>query len=107
MKTTKISLGIGKYRDLLLAITLFIVLDLGILLFNFFASSQLERDAGRINAAGELRMLTQQMTKAVLTLQAERKGEQPTQTSLAQLGQGHAAIERSLAAIRGSMVADL
>lgn len=104
---TRISLGIGKYRDLLLAIALFIVLDLGILLFNFFASSQLERDAGRINAAGELRMLTQQMTKAVLTLQAERKGELPTQTSLAQLGQGHAGFERSLAAIRGSMAGDV
>jgi two-component system chemotaxis sensor kinase CheA len=97
----------GKYRDLMFAIALFIVLDLGILLFNFFASSQLERDAGRINAAGELRMLTQQITKAVLTLQAERKAELPTQTSLAQLGQGHAGFERSLAALRGSMGSEL
>lgn len=97
----------GKYRDLLVAITLFIVLDLGILLFNFFASSQLERDAGRINAAGELRMLTQQMTKAVLTLQAEKKGELPTQTSLAQLGQGYAGFERSLAAIQRSIGSEL
>jgi two-component system, chemotaxis family, sensor kinase CheA len=101
------SLGIGKYRDLVLAIGLFIVLDLGILLFNFFASGQLERDAGRINAAGELRMLTQQITKAVLTLQAERASGMPTQTSLAQLGQGHAGFERSLASIRGSMAGDL
>lgn len=102
MKTT-ISLGIGKYRDLLLAIGLFVVLDLGILLFNFYASSQLERDAGRINAAGELRMLTQQLTKAVLTLQSERKAELPTQTSLAQLGQGQAGFERALASVRDSM----
>ena len=50
----KTSLGLGKYRDLLLAILLFIVLDLGILFFNFFASIQLERDASRINTAGEL-----------------------------------------------------
>ena len=44
----KNALGLGKYRDLLLAILLFIVLDLGILFFNFFASIQLERDASRI-----------------------------------------------------------
>lgn len=105
--TTKHPLVLGKYRDLLLAIGLFIVLDLGILLFNFFASSQLERDAGRINAAGELRMLTQQMTKAVLTLQAERKAGMPTQTSLAQLGQGHAGFGRALGSIRTSMGSDM
>lgn len=98
----KLSFGIGKYRDLLLAIALFIVLDLGILLFNFVASSQLERDAGRINAAGELRMLTQQLTKAVLTLQAERTAGMPTQTSLAQLAQGHAGFERALDSLRAS-----
>ena len=103
----KISFGMGKYRDLLFAIGLFVVLDLGILLFNFFASSQLERDAGRINAAGELRMLTQQLTKAVLTLQAERKAELPTQTSLAQLGQGHAGFEKSLRSIQQSMGTEL
>lgn len=108
MKTTTTNpLVLGKYRDLLLAIGLFIVLDLGILLFNFFASSQLERDAGRINAAGELRMLTQQMTKAVLTLQVERRAGLPTQTSLAQLGQGHAGFERALGSIRNSMGSDL
>ncbi|HET6829348.1 MAG TPA: type IV pili methyl-accepting chemotaxis transducer N-terminal domain-containing protein, partial [Ramlibacter sp.] len=105
--TTKNPLVLGKYRDLLLAIGLFIVLDLGILLFNFFASSQLERDAGRINAAGELRMLTQQMTKAVLTLQVERRAGLPTQTSVAQLGQGHAGFERALGSIRNSMGSDL
>ena len=47
----KSSLGLGKYRDLLFAILLFIVLDLGILFFNFFASIQLERDANRSRKA--------------------------------------------------------
>jgi HPt (histidine-containing phosphotransfer) domain-containing protein len=103
----KRSLGLGKYRDLLFAILLFIVLDLGILLFNFFASSQLERDAGRINSAGELRMLTQQLTKSVLTLQVERKAELPTQTSLAQLGQGHAGFVRSLNGLKESLAQEL
>jgi len=103
----KKSLGMGKYRDLLFAILLFIVLDLGILMFNFFASTQLERDASRINSAGELRMLTQQITKSLLTLQMEKRSEMPIQTSMAQLGQGHAGFVKSLAAIKGSLGQDI
>jgi len=102
-----ITLGMGKYRDLLVAILLFIVLDLGILLFNFFASTQLERDAARINAAGELRMLTQQITKAVLTLQVERKADLPVQTSMAQLTQGHEAFNGALASLKQSLGRDI
>lgn len=99
----KASLGLGKYRDLLLAILLFIVLDLGILFFNFFASLQLERDAGRINTAGELRMLTQQITKSLLTLQIETRDGLLVQTSMAQLGQGTAAFNQGLASLKASM----
>jgi len=101
--TRSFGLGLGKYRDLLLAILLFIVLDLGILFFNVFASIQLERDAQRINAAGELRMLTQQITKALLTLQVERQSGLPIQTSMAQLGQGQQHFNRSLQDLAGSL----
>ena len=99
----KTSLGLGQYRDLLLAILLFIVLDLGILFFNFFASIQLERDASRINTAGELRMLTQQITKSLLTLQIETRDGLLVQTSMAQLGQGTAAFNQGLATLKASM----
>ncbi|HYW58837.1 MAG TPA: ATP-binding protein [Polaromonas sp.] len=102
----KSSLGLGKYRDLLFAILLFIVLDLGILFFNFYASIQLERDASRMNASGELRMLTQQITKSLLTLQIEKKGELPIQTSMAQLNQGTAAFVQGLSSLKSSMTQD-
>ena len=102
----KFSLGLGKYRDLLFAILLFIILDLGILFFNFFASIQLERDASRINTSGELRMLTQQITKSLLTLQVEKKAELPTQTSMAQLTQGTEAFVQGLAVLKSSMTND-
>ena len=102
----KPNLGIGKYRDLLFAILLFIVLDLGILFFNFYASIQLERDASRINTAGELRMLTQQITKSLLTLQVEKKGELPMQTSMAQLNQGTTGFVQGLAALQKSFAKD-
>ncbi|MBK9573602.1 MAG: type IV pili methyl-accepting chemotaxis transducer N-terminal domain-containing protein [Rhodoferax sp.] len=103
----KTSFGLGKYRDLLFAIFLFVVLDLGILAFNFFASMELERDASRINSAGELRMLTQQITKSLLTLQAEQKAQMPTQTSMAQLNQGHAGFVRALSALKLSLGEDM
>ena len=103
----KPTLGLGKYRDLLFAILLFIVLDLGILFFNFYASIQLERDASRINTAGELRMLTQQITKSLLTLQVEKKGELPMQTSMAQLNQGTTGFVQGLAALQVSFAKDI
>lgn len=101
------SFGLGKYRDLLFAIFLFIVLDLGILFFNYFGSIELERDASRINAAGELRMLTQQITKSLLTLQSEQASGLPSQTSMAQLSQGHAGFGRALGALKVSLAADM
>ena len=64
----------GKYRDLVIAIALFLILDLGVLVLNFFASTLIETGAARINIASELRMLSQQMTKPLLTMigQAQR-----------------------------------
>jgi HPt (histidine-containing phosphotransfer) domain-containing protein len=103
----KLTFVTGKYRDLLFAILLFIVLDLGILFFNFYASLQLERDASRINSAGELRTLTQQMTKSLLTLQVERKADLPIQTSMAQLNQGHAGFINALTALKDSLSQDI
>lgn len=102
----KSSLGLGKYRDLLFAILLFIVLDIGIFFFNFFVSIPLERDASRINTSGELRMLTQQITKSLLTLQVEKKAELPTQTSMAQPTQGTGAFRQGLAILKKSMTQD-
>lgn len=102
----KSSLGLGKYRDLLFAILLFIVLDIGIFFFNFFVSIPLERDASRINTSGELRMLTQQITKSLLTLQVEKKAELPTQTSRAQPTQGTGAFRQGLAVLEKSMTQD-
>lgn len=86
----------GKYRDLLLAIGLFLVLDIGVLAVNVVISRQIEADASRINLAGELRVYTQQLTKALLTLAHEQESGDPIQTSMAQLGQSVAAFEAAL-----------
>ena len=45
--------SLGKYRDLLFAITLFLVLELGVLVFNFQSSRLIEADTRRIDLAGD------------------------------------------------------
>lgn len=87
---------LGKYRDLVLAITLFLILDIGVLGFNFFTSRLIETDTARINTAGELRMYSQQLAKAILSLSHEIANEQPTQTSLAQISEAHTSFVDSL-----------
>ena len=79
--------SLGKYRDLVLAIALFLVIDLGVLVFNYQSSRLLEVDTGRINLASDMRVLSQQLAKAVLTLKQESLSEQPTQTSVAQISE--------------------
>lgn len=75
----------GKYAGLVLAIVLFLVIDVGVLAFNVVASREIEQDASEINTAGELRMVSQQLAKAMLTLEDEVRDGLPTQTSLAQI----------------------
>lgn len=87
---------LGKYRDLLLAITLFLVLDLGVLVFNFFTSQEIERDAAEINTAGELRMLSQQLAKALLTLDTELRAGAMIQTSMAQASESRSLFNSGL-----------
>lgn len=79
------ALPVGRYRVLTVAIALFVVLDLGVLLFSFYVSSQIRADAVRVATAGELSMLSQLVTKSLLTLSEETKQALPNQTSLAQL----------------------
>lgn len=93
---------LGKYKELLAAIALFLVLDLGVLVFNTYTSHLIERDTALINTAGELRVYSQQLTKALLTLRQEMAANEPTQTSLAQLGEAHAAFTDALGLLRSA-----
>lgn len=98
----KTPFSFGKYRGLLLAIVLFLVIDIGVLVFNQVASREIERDASDINIAGELRMVSQQLAKALLTLEDEVARGLPTQTSLAQILEARDEFDGALAALRES-----
>lgn len=86
MKTLLASL-FGKYRDLVLAIGFFLLIDAGVSAINIHASQLIEADAGRINAAGLLRTYAQQLTKALLTLDLDLRNGTRTQSSLAEISE--------------------
>ena len=61
----------GKYREIILAVAFFLVFDLAVLVLNFYISFQISEDALAINLAGRQRMLSQRMTKALLTTESD------------------------------------
>lgn len=60
----------GKYREVILSILLFIVLDLGVLVLNYIISFQIQGDAMAVNLSGRQRMLSQRTTKTLYQLQS-------------------------------------
>lgn len=59
---------IGKYKNILVSIGLFLILDASVLILNFYISFQIAEDATSINLSGRQRMLSQRMTKSLLDL---------------------------------------
>ena len=98
--------GFGKYRDLVIAIGLFLVLDLGVLTVSVYTSRQIEIDTAQINAGGDLRMYSQQLTKALLTLQSETAAGLPNQTSMAQIAESHEAFRAALLRLKQAADSD-
>jgi signal transduction histidine kinase len=67
-----------RYRVIILAVTLFIVIDLGVLVLNFYTSFKISEDAIGVNLSGRQRMLSQRMTKALLTVDIELRDGRDT-----------------------------
>lgn len=84
MTVQKTPLG-GKYRDIIFAIALFLVFDLGVLVLNFYTSYQIADDATAINMAGRQRMLSQRITKTLLSVEADIQAGRATEETLKEL----------------------
>ncbi len=82
---TAVKPGLGKYRVIVIAVALFLVVDLGVLILNFFTSYEISQDAISINMAGRQRMLSQRMTKALLAIQTDSLQGTPVDASRAEL----------------------
>ncbi len=70
IKSASTSFSFGKYREIIVAVALFLLFDLGVLVLNFYTSYQISEDALGINLAGRQRMLTQRSAKALLAVEA-------------------------------------
>lgn len=102
MKTLLASL-FGKYRDLVLAIGVFLLIDAGVSAINIYTSRLIEIDAERINTAGLLRTYSQQLTKALLTLDLDLRNGNLTQSSLAEISEARLGFDDARQALEGQL----
>lgn len=84
-------------NGLIVAIAIFIALDIGVLASNYWVSRKMENDAVAINLAGRQRMLSQQVTKAaVLASALDRSADRAA--SAAEAREAFALFRKTLAA---------
>lgn len=59
----------GKYRNIIISVALFLILDASVLILNFVMSFQISADAVAVNLAGRQRMLSQRSMKSLLDIE--------------------------------------
>ncbi|ACF14161.1 integral membrane sensor signal transduction histidine kinase [Chloroherpeton thalassium ATCC 35110] len=60
--------GMSKYRDIIISVALFLILDVGVLILNFIISAQIKQDAISVGLAGREMMLSQRIVKATFQI---------------------------------------
>jgi two-component system, chemotaxis family, sensor kinase CheA len=90
------NLNLAKYRQLIIAIFLFLLIDVGVLIFNVYSTYELESDASKINLSGSQRALTQRMGKSLLNLQQEKSANLAVDDSIKELRNSAATFEANL-----------
>lgn len=95
-----------KYKKIILSISFFILLDLILFGLNYYSSNQFEINTKIINQTSELRMLSQQLTKSLLTLQNENKIGTPTQSSLSELHESSEHFDENIRFLIAQLVDD-
>lgn len=75
----------GKYREIIIAVALFLLFDLGVLVLNFYTSFQIAEDALGVNLSGRQRMLSQRTAKSLLAVDAAHSKGLPADKELEEL----------------------
>ena len=85
-----------RYRRTIIAIGLFIVLDLIVLAATLFISHQILEDVVSVNLAGRQRMLSQRIAKTIYAAEAEQSTAQTATGTLAELKAATALFDSTL-----------
>lgn len=92
---------LGKYREIIIAVALFLLFDLGVLVLNFYTSFKIDQDTVAINLSGRQRYVSQRIARTLLELDATRSaGLTYKPETLAELRAGAQIFEASHAAFR-------
>ena len=86
----------GKYRAVVISVAMFIILDAGVLVLNFYISSQLAEDATNVNLAGRQRMLSQKTAKSLFEYQRQLEAGASTEAVYGELNKAVNLFERTL-----------
>ena len=95
-KAPRQGLSFGKYREIIIAVALFLLFDLGVLILNFYTSYQIAEDAVGVNLSGRQRMLSQRTAKALLAVETARQKNTPSDSDLMELSKAVALFDTSL-----------
>jgi HPt (histidine-containing phosphotransfer) domain-containing protein len=94
--------GLGKYREIVIAVAFFLLFDLGVLVLNFYTSFRIAEDAVGINLAGRQRMLSQRTAKALYALESGMAKEVPVAAELDELRAAVRLFDATLKAFQSS-----
>ncbi|NRA40731.1 MAG: type IV pili methyl-accepting chemotaxis transducer N-terminal domain-containing protein [Pseudomonadales bacterium] len=94
------SLLTGKYRNIVIAIALFIVLDASILAMNFYIAFALKGDAIAVSQAGQLQMMSQRLMKSLYELEVSLRDNGDVNKPFKELKNTYQNFDETLAAFR-------
>lgn len=93
--------SLGKYREIIIAVALFLLFDLGVLVLNFYTSFKIDQDTVAINLSGRQRYVSQRVARTLLELDAMRVAGTPYKPeTLAELRSGAKIFQASHVAFR-------
>jgi two-component system chemotaxis sensor kinase CheA len=101
MKTKPSGTYFRKYREIIVAVALFLVFDISVLVMNFYTSFEIDQDAVAINLSGRQRVVSQRVARTLLELDAARAAGKPYDpATLKELRTGAQTFQVTMAAFR-------
>jgi len=85
-----------KYRDIILAVALFVVLDAGVLIINFYTSYQISNDAHAIQLASRQNTLSQTLLHQMYQVHEDAVSNGPYLKTIDELGETYKAFDETL-----------